>query len=216
MKRLLFFTILSMLLASPAWADIIGASANVNYSLTTPIDLTDDALQSNSVLYAIQEKQYYSLPSNVTLTSGFVSAPFSWYAGSSTSAMTLYAGTVINTTILHFDSATEHETSAYAEITGYITFANPIIGVIVTSYGLDNTNTALGISGITYNSNSNHGLESPDHVWVDASNLYKLNFYLKSWGLSNEIRVVTTPVPGAFLLGLLGFGVAGLKLRKYA
>jgi hypothetical protein len=31
------------------------------------------------------------------------------------------------------------------------------------------------------------------------------------WG-----RIVQTPVPGAFLLGMLGLGVAGVKLRKYA
>ena len=29
-------------------------------------------------------------------------------------------------------------------------------------------------------------------------------------------RVVPTPIPGAFLLGALGIGAAGLKLRKYA
>jgi hypothetical protein len=59
---------------------------------------------------------------------------------------------------------------------------------------------------------------------VDINGLasgYALHFdlYTKGSGIDNFApfsKDVTTPVPGAVLLGLLGLGVAGVKLRKFA
>ena len=59
---------------------------------------------------------------------------------------------------------------------------------------------------------------------VDASNLESgsvlhFDFYTKGSGIDNFApfsKDVTTPVPGAVLLGLFGLGVAGVKLRKFA
>jgi hypothetical protein len=52
----------------------------------------------------------------------------------------------------------------------------------------------------------------------DAGSL--LSQFSSPEGLTNDTllwgRVVQTPVPGAVLLGMLGLGVAGVKLRKYA
>ncbi len=37
-----------------------------------------------------------------------------------------------------------------------------------------------------------------------------------SFGEFSNVSVSLVPVPGAVLLGILGIGVAGLKLRKFA
>jgi len=64
------------------------------------------------------------------------------------------------------------------------------------------------------------GVDNLNHVSslgiVIGSNLYDG----QNWGIGNEtgfkVCVNTVPVPAAVILGILGMGVAGLKLRKYA
>ena len=54
---------------------------------------------------------------------------------------------------------------------------------------------------------------------LQSGSVLHFDFYTKGSGIDNFAAFshhVTTPVPGAVLLGLLGLGVAGLKLRKYA
>ena len=47
---------------------------------------------------------------------------------------------------------------------------------------------------------------------ISITGISAANFYI---GLDN-VSVVPVPVPGALLLGILGLGAAGIKLRKYA
>ena len=48
----------------------------------------------------------------------------------------------------------------------------------------------------------------------DYSSL-RIAFHVKAFDLGQSETFIVTPVPGAVLLGMLGLGVAGLKLRKF-
>ena len=51
-------------------------------------------------------------------------------------------------------------------------------------------------------------------IWT-AENL-RIGLHVQGFDSGGSESFVNTPVPGAFLLGMLGMGVAGMKLRKYA
>lgn len=80
-------------------------------------------------------------------------------------------------------------------------------------YGdLDDLNLAhVSSIGVIIGSNSN------PNVW-DEDDPERANYLV--WGIPNEtgfkVCIDTVPVPGAVILGILGLGVAGIKLRKYA
>ena len=104
------------------------------------------------------------------------------------------------------------------------TFSGNIIGVMSDIYGeleVDST-FELGAPGTDYPADPflARGLEvdvgdSDDSYSLLGPSTLRVNMAVSEPG--DWIRVVTVvPVPGAVLLGMLGLGVAGLKLRKFA
>ena len=65
---------------------------------------------------------------------------------------------------------------------------------------------APGIALLTLNFGSNQ----------DFSQLQDLGFTISTAGTNDKFHTSVVPVPAAALLGVLGLGIAGLKLRKYA
>lgn len=60
---------------------------------------------------------------------------------------------------------------------------------------------------------SNWLIEATNAGWTDIGNVRILQAYNTSGGLAQD-QLYLIPLPGAALLGLLGFGVAGFKLRR--
>ena len=57
-------------------------------------------------------------------------------------------------------------------------------------------------------------------AWSGIGQVRILNIYAQgTYGTTNELKqdqLYLIPVPGAFLLGILGLGAAGIKLRRFA
>ncbi len=81
------------------------------------------------------------------------------------------------------------------------------VGVVFDLEGganFDSVITAIGLGFTNPNPNGNTSLR----IGVHVQNLPP--------GTAESDSFILTPIPGAFLLGILGLGVAGLKLRKFA
>ena len=59
----------------------------------------------------------------------------------------------------------------------------------------------------------NLGFTNPDPT--EPRNSLRIGLHVQDLGAQSD-SLILTPVPGAFLLGLLGLGVVGLKLRRFA
>lgn len=146
-----------------------------------------------------------------------------------TDSGSIAAGTLVDSHMIFLNSAGSATLRHYDVVW---TFDNPIIGVMSDIGGnLEAASTfELGAPGTNYTVTfpgppasgpaapfPNRGLEAYPQDWYTVLTPYTLevNMYVTEPG--DWMRVVTqVPVPGAFLLGMLGLSVAGVKLRKHA
>jgi len=234
MKRLLFITTMITFVAVPALSDIIGISGDVAID-TLPKNLFVGNYESNTTATVFEEQHNLTLQSALWLD---LAASFDYTMPaiglpSTSLGGVVPAGSTINSHIVHLDPI--GTTGSISGISGEIEFSNMILGVIVTKYGTDTSYTLSGLGGETdpgsypwetdktlgialtnYPAwNPYRGLEEGDHIWLIDP--YTLAFDLNASGTYvNEFRIITTPIPGAVLLGLLGLSVAGVKLRRFA
>lgn len=132
---------------------------------------------------------------------------------------TLPVGTRYNSYILHFDPDGSNSIPVW-EFHEKITFDEKVLGVIfdtdATLGELAATDDTLGIGSSYYESNYFHRkFEDGQDKWNDIAILgssVTCNLFTNS--SMDEVRIVTTPAPAAVLLGVLGLGAAGVRLRR--
>jgi len=130
-------------------------------------------------------------------------------------------GTSVNSYILHFDPIGRSSVPVW-EFHETITFDETVLGVIFDTASVPNQLAAsdgiLGIGAGYYESSSYHRkFEDNQDIWIDVAVLgNSVTFDLFTNSSMDEARIVTVPVPGAILLGMLGLSVVGVKLRKHA
>lgn len=215
MKRILFILVLSVFIAGPTLADLISSTGAVNYISPIPSDLSLDKYESDTDIFVFDEMR------NLTLTSALsvdiaVAGTYNDAGDLVGAGGIIGAGTIVNSYIVHVDPV--GTPTGLVTYQGSITLSNKILGLIVNTSGLNNTDSVLGASGTSYDTSTMRGLEftSQDQVelWVSPDGMAMT---LKASNVLDNIRVVElVPVPGAVLLGMLGLGAAGVKLRKFA
>jgi hypothetical protein len=86
------------------------------------------------------------------------------------------------------------------------------------SYTAENPNPSALVYTHTWDASSGTTIDIPDITFSrNVSLLVFSNDGLHDVAIDNlKVYSSVVPVPGAFLLGLLGLGAAGMKLRKYA
>ena len=97
---------------------------------------------------------------------------------------------------------------------GYVTGTDT---VILTAY--DSSNILLGTDSTSGANTSDYGIDKTNKfLSVTAPNIAYVEFSIINSGTIftiDDFTFVQVPVPAAVLLGMLGLGVAGLKLRKF-
>jgi uncharacterized repeat protein (TIGR01451 family) len=157
----------------------------------TPDDVRLNQRESAHCLYLYEERQDVTLASNITikkpLATNMLSGP----------NVTIPAGSVVDGFLLHGDSPGAPGATT-VRLAGTWKFAEPILGVSVTSGGLVNGDTIVGLPDPTVlryeKTSSARGLEGPgidsDLVTVDANDPHLLHVDL-SYNVMDEIRVFT-------------------------
>jgi len=128
-------------------------------------------------------------------------------------------GTAVNSYILHFDPVGASSSPVY-EFHGTLTFEEKVLGVIFDTDAVHGamaaSDASLGLGSGYYDANYRYRKFEEQAKWGDVailgSHSVTLNLFTNS--AMDEVRIITTPVPGAALLGTLGLGLSGYLCRR--
>jgi hypothetical protein len=201
------------LLVAPAQADLHSAT---DLPLTGPgtvqVSLADKGQLTSSLAMGVTEENSAQL----FFEKG------SFIAGSDL-ALTLGGsvpvGTYVNSYILHFDPVGRSSSPVY-EYHGTLTFDETILGVIYDTASVHGlmvqSDSSVGLGAGYYDASySNRKFEYGQSQWGDVAILgSSVTFNLFTNSGVDEVRIITTPIPGAALLGSLGLGLSGWLCRR--
>jgi len=208
--------LLALTLSVPAWggSTVTSYSGNIGFINTPPSSLVPGAIENNLKALLFMEDSDLSFASAITVDA---TAPGVYKSKASLTPGSIAAGTLVSGAYIHADPVTSGTT-----FTGSVTFNTDILGLIVTTNDLFASDSLLGVPGTNYGSSTTpRGLElSPTQDYFSISaNLRTLTFTLKTWGYTDDIRILTagtfagttgaqSPVPEPGTLALIGLGMS--------
>ncbi len=189
---------------SAAQAGVTATSDAAVYLDRAPASVVQGAFQDNDNFYVFDEKQNYSLTSDLSVD---------WLASdggslSNGSGGTIAAGTRVNSYFLHFDPSSDGR-----KVYGEVDFSEAILAVIYTPLNLERSDGTLGAPGTAYADKEWRGYES--NIDLDYSSLVGSNFlWVKNFANGNftdQARVITAaPVPVPAAVWLFASGILAL------
>jgi PEP-CTERM motif len=188
--------------------------------IAAPGSIVQGSLESNTAQFVFQEQSGLTLGSNLAVD---VTTAGTFNSLASLTAGFIASGTVVNSYLIHAEAVNV----GAASYMGSVTFNSAILGIIVLSKSLDNTDALLGHPGTLYpvaGSELSRGLELGSALPFDSVIVsgQTVTFTDAVNGAQDEIRVITAapvstvPEPGSVLLlgtGLLG--LVGAARRKF-
>jgi hypothetical protein len=167
--------------------------------------LLQDALESDTTAYAFTERAILELAAPVNVST---QASGTYTLAAQLTPASIAAGTLVSSFLLHTDRA-----STTTNYIGSITFANPILGVIVTNAALNNTGAVFAAPGTTCDTTS-RGLElngmGGGDVFTISSDYTTFRFNFRTSSGMDEVRIVTAAVPEPSTWSLLAGALGGL------
>ena len=200
---LVFGLCLSVLLTSVS-ADVISTSGSVvETAAPTSVDLNQ--YESTTEIRAFNEQQNVILPVDIGVN--ITSAGYYDDNGDLTEGI-IAAGTLVQSHLVHLDPVG----TELATLSGSVTFDHQILGVIIHTLKLKNSDSVLGALGTVYPTGSyDRGLELEEDALAISPDMRTLTIDLwRADTLTDQVRVITTPEPGTVLL----FSLGGLVLRR--
>lgn len=205
MRINLLFFILSTTAAgsSIVYGQIVSTTGAVVVTVP-PSNVSSNQWESNTQIRAFAEEQNLTLTQNVATDISVAGASPS-ATSENLSPSTIAAGTTIDSVMLHFDKVGSNSTVVGA--TGSITFAEPILGLLVLSDSENATNSILGLPGVTYSTGGDHGLGlnpggggNSDSVTL-SDDLRTVTVDLNTNYYADDLRIVTAvPEPATLTM----------------
>jgi hypothetical protein len=196
-KRTIFLAISSLCggllstLSSNSSAAIVETSGSL-VKVPVPISVYLGANVSNKNIITFDEVRNFKLPKAIAVD---ITAPGTYSSEQMLSPGTIAAGTVVNSHFVHFDP--EGRSTTFVTLSGSLTVDGDILGVIISTIGLDSTDKMLGASHTRYHAGGVRGLElglgvNDDRVIVHADRR-KITVHWSASIVTDEIRIITAP-----------------------
>jgi len=142
----------------------------------------------NAKMVLYQERQNFVLPSSVSVD---LSRPGTMMSGGTMSGGSVPAGTAVDCYLLHYDPVGPNGTQSNA----HVSFAGKILGAIVLTSGLRQTDSLLGAPGTAYDQKAGaRGMEAGAEIMTLSQDMRTLVVdRLVVTGCMEEARILTEP-----------------------
>jgi hypothetical protein len=193
-----------------ASASIVSTTGDVA-QVPAPPSVDNDVYESDTHISLFVERQSLRLSSAVTVD---ISQPGTVTDSPDFSRTDLAAGTWVDSYYLHFDPVGSPAPS-FVSLTGFVTFDQPILGIIITNTYLNACDAILGAPGTIYPTGGpvSPGLDLNQDVLTLTADRHSLWISLSARRGIDALRVVTAAVPEPATASLLIIAAAFLPRR---
>jgi len=204
--------ITAIIVATASQAGILGTSGEAFVVKAAFTDVREGKHESDCNIWVMEENTGVKLGTGLSVD---IAAPGSFYKTSDLpkSMPTIAKGTVVDSYLLYTDRTDRH---LWTNHEGSVTFTGKVLGIIVKSKTLDNTDAVLGKSSTLYPYHlGDRGLElTPGKIEGVTWNGNTVNFSACTISAVDQVRVVTEAVPEPASLLALAFGIGGAFVRR--
>ena len=202
-------------LVQPASSQVVAVSGDVSL-ISPPGSVLAGDIQSDTSGILFQEKSAFS-PAGVVPVNNLGSID-GVYDGADDISLTMIDVGTVNSFLFHFDQIV-----GSPRYQGSVQFSNPIVGIIVSTAALNDTDDDFGLPGTAYPTGGTfrRGLDFNDFTVVDSFTISggdTLDFSVRSSNAIDQIRVLTSvPEPSTtlFLVWIVALS-AGKRTRSIA
>jgi hypothetical protein len=170
---------------------VVGESSNLYGVSSPPPSVQPGDLESKSAIFAFQERQMVTLSTNTNVD---ITRPGTYSNFGSLSPGAIPAGTVVDSYFIH--SSTLANAPNGVRLKGFVTFAQPILGLLVLDNSLNNTDGILGSAGTLYPTGTLHrGFENDGDSLTLSADKRTVFIAIAVAEPGDQLRVLTSASP---------------------
>jgi hypothetical protein len=144
----------------------------------SPCSVVENTFESDDHIRLFPERQSYALPEDVTVRDA------------SGVTKVIAKGTIVNSYYAHADWHNPGQNTPKL-FEGNVSFAQPVLGVIANTTGLEATHAMLGAPGTAYSTNQYQGLESYEDSYSFSNNGQTVNMKWTVRDAVDQMRIIT-------------------------